>query len=63
MDTVARRLKKNWMKPVMHLMKPMMIQKRDTLLKSTMVIDSLSSFRLKILMDCWKQIQSQRSWM
>jgi len=51
MDTAARRLKKNWMKPMMHLMKAMMIQKRDTLLKSTMVMDSLARFRLKILMD------------
>jgi len=52
MDTTAKRLKKNWMKLKSYWMKAMMTQKKDTLLKSTMVMDSLARFALKILMDC-----------
>jgi len=63
MAATAKRLKKNWMKPMMHLMKAMMTQKRDTMLKSAMLMDSLARFRLKILMGSWKQIHSQRNWM
>ena len=56
MDTTARKLRKNWVKPMMSMMSMMKAvntqrKRKDTTLK-VMAIVSLARFKLKILMAC-----------